>query len=361
MSDVRHLIRAIRLDRGLFGAALRVTLALVTLLAAGWPTAALARPAAVSSPELAFRPLGHASTLVYNERYVLATSALAPPGSLGTLYDDASRTSQVLTRPGCTPGASSYPRIGGPLLFECSPGAAASPELYFPARHRWQSVVLSPAIADPCAGVPDPSMCDVTSTPLEAGSRWLEASEANCPQGEHCRTSLVYQNLQSGAVATDPSHAGGRYVADLNSPQLAQRLCPPLRVPLSESVFAGAGPGEIIKLGRFAIGIGTDSRGVTRAYLDLCGSRVHELLVARQGGIDALLSATTNVILWLGGRATLSLESLPSRHRSQIRLRCCGLPRVSVTQVAVTDRRVYVLTSEERLWAAVLPRTLRPR
>jgi hypothetical protein len=67
------------------------------------------------------------------------------------------------------------------------------------------------------------------------------------------------------------------------------------------------------------------------------------------------------MIAWLGGRATLSLESLPSQDRATIPLRCCGLPSASVTQIAVTDRRVYLLTSDERLWAAMLPRTLTPR
>ena len=141
-------------------------------------------------------------------------------------------------------------------------------ELYSLATGQWQAVTpLSPIETCP------ESFCNVvTDRPIDVGSQWVEFRQSDCPMGEHCTGSNVFQNLYTNQISSDPT--GGQTIADLNSPSLARRVCRPVRVPAP----AIEEPTGLTMYGSFAVAQNVTANGAPMSYLERCGSTLHEVL-----------------------------------------------------------------------------------
>ncbi len=191
------------------------------------------------------------------------------------------RASRVRHSEGRQPASSGFQLAPGDpwLLFGCNP-APSQPQsiaLYSFATGQWQ-------------GVANPA-----GQPIAIGAHWIEYDES-CG-AEHCADAVAFQNIDSGQYPSVPAlgdwRPGGTTIPDLNSPQLAIKLCSPLRVPRGSSA---PHPGELSFAGPFAIafdqktpydlqpwsGVGgvCTSRSTTAAFRSrsthtwCCGSRV---------------------------------------------------------------------------------------
>ncbi|MEO8969113.1 MAG: hypothetical protein ABI355_15855 [Solirubrobacteraceae bacterium] len=306
-----------------------------------------------------FRQHGSAGYLVSNQRYALAASAeLSTPG---VLFDDSKHQQVSVGQPGCVPSDSQIE--GGVIVFRCVQSATAAPLLYRITTRTWRPVPVNPFISDPCSGAP---YCGVALDPTAAGTDWIEFSRGACPGGEHCVFSNVFQNLQTGAVAQDPAVQGGNREADLNSPQLARRICRPLTVPKGFNIFAAPGPGDLRFEGAFALATSPGPQGGSETYLGRCGTHLHQLVMSNSSSTNpGPIAAAPHAIVWQ--QRELTLEYLPSRRRFGLRL-----PR-SVTAgpaaLALTDSRLYAIDHTGKLWITPLPMlprrrhspTIRPR
>ena len=318
----------------------------VLLLAAG---SAVARPVQLS---LAFRSAGAASGVATNSRYAFVMTTGGGP-DLGTLSDGRTRERRLLVQPGCSnvpPGP-----VAGPwLVFECGLGASSpAPELYSLGAGSWRTV--APQLQGPCT-------VDSCATPVAAGSSWLEYVVSDCPQGEHCIAHNEFENIDSGQLLADPT--GGRTIADLGSPALAQPLCAPLRVPTAFALFSGEVPGSLTMDGQFAIAQGTDANGTPRTYLERCGSKLHRLLVKGPypGGTPPI-AWNAHTVIWQSGPGRLAGVFLPSLRRFALAVSHtlpsaeCSRPdlRTCFSELALTRRTLYLLSADGTLWTSHSP------
>jgi hypothetical protein len=294
-----------------------------------------------------FRQQGTAAHLVSNQRYALISpfTVNAP----GVLFDDLAHRRTTVTRPGCV-AAPGTQITGGVVAFNCSDTTIPQPELYEIASRSWRSVALSATVSDPCGPVP----CDMTSRLTGAGSRWLQFIQSNCPQGEHCSFANVYQNIQTGAVASDPAVQGGHWISDLDSPRLARRICSPITTPEGFNIFTAPGPGGLTFEGRFVLSLSPGPSGGSRTYLERCGTRLHQLIESSNAAQTAgPVAISLHAIVWQQSQSGLDLEFLPSRQRFRLRL-----PRTAdsvVTDLALTANHLYVIDQNNMLWITPLP------
>jgi hypothetical protein len=317
-----------------------------------------------------FHRAGTAGGVAANSRYVFVQAPqTAPAGELGTLTDAQTGRRIPLVRKGCrNTGASSaprafapQPRIGGPwLVFNCTPTTSPAPVLYSLAPRSWRAIAPNSRLLNPCQGVP--TECDITFTPSDAGSHWLQYTEANCPAGEHCIFSHAFQSLDTGQIRSDPTSAST--IADLNSRALARRVCPPLEVPRAFQGYGGWGRGTLTMDGSFAIAQGTDANLNPTVYLERCGSRLHQLLTTGPyPDFPPPWAANTSAVIWWSGPRHLTGVFLPSLHRfsvampQQVVSSSCSASDVTscVQALALSDRTLYVLNADGQLWTANSP------
>jgi len=342
----RRMLMRSHCRRGALVAAIIATLGLWC-----WPGVATARGAHRRSgaPILStvFRRYGTAAELLSDAR--LAFAAPANVNEAGVLFDDRDHRQIKVAQDGC--GVAGSEIFGGVLAFDCWRSRESAPELYVIASRRRRTVALSPSITDPCGVAP---ACENVTAVANAGSDWLEFSESACPGDEHCSFWNVFENIQTGAVERDPAVEGGHEMADLDSPELAHPICPPLTVPEGFNIFTAPGPGELTFQGRFALATSPGPEGGSQTYLEHCDTRLHQLIESNGPATQASpIAASPHAIVWQQAPAKLTLEFLPSQRRFAINLPKTAGPIVG--ELALTDNHLYAIGQADTLWRATLP------
>ena len=192
--------------------------------------------------------------------------------------------------------------------------------------------------------------CGTSVTPIAAGSRWLELSVTQCVNGtpvcQKYSSGAEFQSIRNGEIRSDPTNA--TTIADLNSVGLARRVCAPLQVPDGRSLAAYSG---------FFLVSTTYGRNTNPGlYLEHCGSKHRQLLFSAPG---LIWNATNRAIIWQPWTVNLLTEAQlngvfePSGQHFVI-----PLPRQfheNVAQIALTERMLYVLDSQNEVWATPAP------
>jgi hypothetical protein len=358
---------------GALAAAVAIAAAIVAMM-----TAAMAGASSRSQKPPVVRPqfrfVADASWLWTGARYALAGLGAPPPlpgvvaNTPATLIDDQTGQRTTITRPGCNcvPVSALEPPNLPWIPFDCAaPGQPPVPELYSHATRQWLAVHRSADLPPgPCGG-----FCDVSYGLRAAGRYWLAYERGICDgvgDFQHCSTHYLYQNLQTGALRQDP--APGSAAVDLNAPDLTRRVCRPLRVPTTLPPY-NVKPilGSVTFYGSFAVAIGGDLES-NAAYLERCGTHLHRLLTSADGpelGAVVRPAANTREVVWIAHpRPFLSALTLPGLRPFTIRLpdrlvgRDCSFDyHTCVAQIALTNHRLYLLTSTPplQLWVAANP------
>lgn len=295
----------------------------------------------------AFKHRGTAAAVISDQRYAFAAPVL--PNAPGALFDDQDHRRETISRPGCVTAGDAI--VSDVLAFDCSNSTVPAPELYVIASRSWRSVAVSSSIAYPCgAGV----ACDTNSTFTDAGAHWLEFRQNDCPQGEHCSSKNIFENIQTGTVAQDPAVPGGDQLADLDSPRLARRICSPLTIPAGFNIFSAPGPGDVTLAGQFALASSPGPTGGFRTYLERCGTHLHQLIESNNAAQTAgPIAISAHAIVWQQSQPGLDLEFLPSRRR--FRLRLPSMANSVVSELALTANHLYVIDQNNKLWITPLP------
>lgn len=317
-----------------------------------------------------FRRVVDADWIWAGARYALAGPAPAAEDQSVTLIDDQTGRRTTLTRAGCQPGqpSSSEPLDLPWVPFNCGTSTNPVPELYSPSTGQWRAVSPSPSLTGPCA----PYACDVQYSLVAAGTYWLEYTQSICPMGAHCSSSNMFQSISTGELRQDPS--GGSTTVDLNTPNLTQSVCGPLSVPTAAQDYGEPGPGALIFYGSFALAIGTDTNVDPEVYLERCGTHMHRLVAKAPYPTGMLYpGANTHEVVWMAHQRFLSALSLPGLRPFTIRLPArlpeagCAPPAPAynscLAQIALTNRRLYLLTPNGQVWAATtgLPKSRQRR
>ncbi len=317
-----------------------------------------------------FHLVSGVSSVLTNGRYVfLEASSLG--GSGGTVIDEQTGRRTMVNRPGCavvntlinqlSTGFENRTAVGllpgDPwLLFECDsqPPQVQSVELYSFVTGQWRSVTPLPAsylMPPPCYGQ-CPAGDNGAPTPIAVGAHWI-AYGVGCHQ-EHCTETLAFQNIDTGQVPSVPAladwRAGGRTIPDLNSPQLAVKLCSPLRVPRGNPGQNNISVSEnAIFAGSFAIAVDYFGVESARPYLERCGSRLHKPI----DRTDSPVVGNPSLVLWeLGDGVSRRLDGLflPS-----LRPFTLVLPLVPPSGLVLSSRTLYEFQPDGKLLAASSP------
>jgi hypothetical protein len=168
--------------------------------------------------------------------------------------------------------------------------------------------------------------CNVLCNVGAVGSYWIEWDL----NWYHFPETTYFQNIQTGELRDDPTNA--TTFPDLNSPTLAERTCPGVRLIYSNADY-GDGPadanpwGWLTSEGQFAL-VTTNTEKV---FLERCGTHMRRLLPT--GGSDRDyadgLVSNASVIVWQPARNRLTGLFLPSLQKFTM-----PLPRA----VAATER-----------------------
>jgi hypothetical protein len=251
--------------------------------------------------------------------------------------------------------------LGPPWVLMSCPSAAnpSGPfdvELYSLADGTRQTVTPSPGLPPPCSTVGDlETECAVASA---VGAFWIRW-DASC---YHCAVTSFFQNIQTGELRGDPTNA--TTFADLNSPDLAHRTCPGVRL-LRDRYSIGKSWGSLTPYGQFALAIGTGS-----AFLERCGTHMRRLLVNGSTEVSRALASNSTAIVWQAVTSHLSGLFLPSLQTFTIPLpsaivKPAGAPEdTPVLALELTSDALYVEDGQNgTIWRtagpAALPRNTR--
>jgi hypothetical protein len=300
---------------------------------------AVAVTAASARPWLKFRV--HFTALPYvgvstNGPYTLFDTTVQ--GEVGVVLDELTgkRTTVWLPADCPEPDSDNLMLGGGWLLEDCT---SSRVDLYSLAGNFWRPVPIAPSCVNFRQG--PGSSC----TPYAVGADWIDYDESSTRFGDQS----VFQNIASGTLRRDP--ANRRTLADLSSPTLAHRVCPPLRVPAE---------GSMIGLrGRFVLAV--NGRGVV---VERCGSRFHLALPFLDGSlIDTWSASDARAIVEDGALpGVLNGIFVPSMQRFSVSARIPLRVRDASIELA-SDRHLYLLippttaTSQERVMWAPLPQS----
>lgn len=285
--------------------------------ATGWSSAAT-RPVSLHPH---YRVVGHDGAATDGPYTVLWSRRR---GEVGAFIDEQTgRRTRVMLPAGCRSDARNPPFLGDSwLLVDCSPGRV---ELYSPAGDRWLVVTVAPACRNfrSSAG---------GCVPIDVGTDWIEYDKQSYRSGDR----FIFQNIATGAVRRDPTSA--TTLADLDSPMLARRVCPPLRVPRH---------GTLTFDGRFAV-----AEGATGTFIEECGTRlrlpVSSDAVALAPGLLVWLTTPTRPIsgVFLPSLRSFSIVPPPGRP--------------DMIEVDLSLRHIYVdalaRSGVHNAWSAPMPR-----
>jgi len=243
--------------------------------------------------------------------------------------------------------------LGPPwVLLSCpqspDPYAPYDVELYSLANGTRQTVTPSPGMPY-CSSPPyDPQVgCSADAV----GAYWIEWVASSY---HHLPTSVYFQNIQTGAHRADPTNANT--FADLNSPALAHRTCP--GVKLMPSPEFETGWGSLTPYGRFALVTGPGNN----VFLERCGTSMRRLLANGNTVVSSALASNARAIVWQAVTSRLNGLFLPSLQTFTIPLpsaivRPAGSPYdIPVSTLALTSGALYVKDG----WTGTLWRTASP-
>jgi len=314
----------------------------VAVLGATQPALAKSRPRSHAASRVVvlhaqFHRIRGSATLT-DDQYAFVSGA-SFDGSNGQLIDQRTgRRTAVTGAPGCLPEGLG----GSSLVYACGQPQMTTFERYDIVSGQLASLVTPEGLQCPTgvAGV---------------GADWF-AFAGNCGF-EHVPTSLVFENVQTKAAQADPRTATAG--VDLNSPALAQKICPPLMLPTSGAGTGGWGSIEFVA--KYAIVAG--SGGV---YLERCGSRLHEFLTFSTNlqacSIGGCAPPSNNhVVIWQQAIDVLGGIFLPGRRRFTIRVPRQAEPGANGPYVngdgvtlAITSSSIY-LASGNQVWTPPIP------
>ena len=254
--------------------------------------------------------------------------------------------------------------LGPPwILMSCpltsNPYGAYDVELYSLADGKGRTV--TPSTGVPYCAAPPPDVETECAGANGVGAYWIRW-DATC---YHCGDTYLFQNIQTGELRDDPTNA--TTFADLNSPDLAHRTCPGVRLMRVDGY--GLGWGSLTPYGQFALAIGTGNS----AFLERCGTRMRRLLADGNTEVSRALASNSSAIVWQAVTSRLNGLFLPSLQTFTIPLPSAivkppGSPEdTPVLSLELTSGRLYVEDgwSGTIWWTAsptALPRnTRRPR
>ena len=260
----------------------------------------------------------------------------------GIIIDQATgRSVRLAPPPGCDIAQVINPLGGRWALAGCGAPDAQSYELYDIATRTWRALTPEVSALVAVIGCPPQDVGTSTglcsATPVAIGDQWIEFAVG--VNGEHEPPGgVAFQNIWTGRVRSAPlgsgTGAGSDMALNLDSPQLTQKLCRPVRLPASSSLLPGTATIE----GRVVISTGVVNRGLPplesgRIYLQRCGSK-QRIQIDPQ---NQPIAANAHAVLW-GTSPTSSLMTgllLPSLRRFTVRA-----PSID-TEPMLTERRLY--------------------
>jgi hypothetical protein len=259
--------------------------------------------------------------------------------SSGRLIASDGRQRTLTFPPGC--GGDT---IGGPwIALLCRPFSSPTIGLYNIPKRSFRPLTMSPGSDGPGCG----SSC---VTPSGIGANWIGLTFNGCQA--HCFPVPTFQNLHTGEVRADPSNA--TTTVNLNSPALSEKVCRPVKVPF-EPHFTNppSSWGSVTFEGRFAI-----AAGASGAFLEKCGSRLHERLTTSTSP-----GSNAHAIVWESAPARLRGVFLPSLRRFTIKLPARVDPLAAHVRglfddtfgLVLTPRTLYLETAGG-LWASPAPK-----
>ena len=304
-----------------------------------------------------FRPIRAGVTRVLaSGDYLLSTIQSVSFLSLSTapmLINDRTGTTTVLD-PRCDGDG-----LGAPWVVLSCPQASSAPhdfELYSLAHGTRQTFTPSPGVPQQCSS-PPPDPNDECANLDGVGAHWIRWV-GTC---YHCADTYYFQNIQTGELRDDPTNA--TTFADLNSPALAHKTCPGVRLM---RLFEGYSIpwGSLSSYGQFALAIGTVNQLYGAAFLERCGTRMRRLLVSGTtiGGSPPLAS-NSRAIVWQAAPGRLDGLFLPSLQTFAIPLPSAMVPaQGGITDVALTSGALYVVeygsVAGQTLWRTASPTAL---
>jgi hypothetical protein len=303
---------------GVFGVFVGVLTCLIAL-----STSAGARGSVVRVPLLRPRfsalPYSNATTV---GRYTIFDTGTT--GSATVVFDEHTNAWTTVVLPSDCRAPLSAAIAGGLWLLEyCTKSTV---DVYSLAANAWRTLAI-PAV---CLDTPG-----AECLPDTVGSDWIEYDESSVRLGD----VFVFQNITTGQVRANPANA--RTVPDVNSPELAEHLCPPVRRPAK---------GTITPDGQFAI-----ATGPTGTFLEHCGTSLHLVL-----DNSPFLTISARALFWLAGaHGPIDGMLLPSLRRFAI-----AGPPGDLISVSVSYQHLYVEASASpssltRVWSAPLPMAIR--
>jgi hypothetical protein len=227
-------------------------------------------------------------------------------------------------------------------------------ELYSLADGTRQTVTPSPGMPQCSSRAPE---CPIASPTV--GADWI-LWDATCYR---CADTVYFQNIKTGELRSDPTNA--TTFADLNSPALAHKTCPGVRLMREFNENAGSTPwGALTPYGQFALAMGTVNQFYGAAFLERCGTRMRRLLASGTAiGSFSPVASNVRAIVWQTAPSRLDGLFLPSLQTFTI-----PLPSAIVTaqgvinDVALTSGALYVSeygsVAGQTLWRTASPTAL---
>jgi hypothetical protein len=252
--------------------------------------------------------------------------------------------------------------LGPPwVLMGCPPASNPSGpfdvELYSLADGTRQTVTPSPGLPPQCSTVS--SLETECAFATAVGADWI-TWDASC---YNCNETSFFQNIQTGELRDNPTNA--TTFADLNSPALAHRTCPGVRL-IREPDDIGSSWGSLIPDGQFALV--TDAGN---SVLERCGTRMRRPLT-NGSTVSYALAWNSGAVVWQAVTGRLKGLFLPSLQKFTIPLPSAivkpagALEDTPVLALALTSDALYTEDGQNgTIWRtagpAALPRnTSRP-
>jgi hypothetical protein len=230
-----------------------------------------------------------------------------------------------------------------------NPSGPFDVELYSLADGTRQTVTPNPGVPAQCSAVGDPETECAWASAI--GAYWIRW-DAGC---YHCATTSFFQNIQTGELRDDPTNAST--FADLDSPDLADRTCPGVRLMRDHDTI-GSEWGSLTPYGPFALATGTDNS----AFLERCGTPMRRRLVNGDTEVSRALASNSSAIVWQAVTSHLSGLFLPSLQTFTIPLpsaivKPAGAPEdTPVSVLELSSDALYVFDG----WNATIWRTASP-
>jgi hypothetical protein len=336
------------------GAAAGVTVARASVL---WHKARRLAPASRVVLGSSFEPVRGVHGVLASGEYVLLSTTVATvptvfPSTGWIVVNNRRGTTKALD-PGCDAVALGPPWV----LMRCpqstGPYGPYDVELYSLADGTRHAVTLSPGMPY-CSSPPlDP---EVDCSAQAVGAYWIEWVGSSY---HHVPTQVVYfQNIDTGELRRDPTNA--TTVADLNSPALAHKTCPGVRLMRDLDSGYGTRWGSLTQYGQFALVTATN--GI--AVLERCGTHMRRQLPPGSDGYSSALASTDSAIMWQADPGQLSGLFLPSLQRFTVPLASAivkppGAPESLPVGIELTSTALYVTDgSDGTLWRTASPAAL---